>query len=75
MDGCEWAQWGSITLTHKKTRQKETLYTRKMGHHGIISVHLWPGKFPKIDMCVDGHTGTRGSQVGEDEVGWVLGTC
>ena len=48
-----------------------------MGHQGIISVHSWSGKFRKVDMCacVEGHKGTRGTQVGEDEFGWAQDTC
>ena len=48
-----------------------------MGHQGIISAHLWSGKFHKVDMCecVDGHKGTRGTQVGEDEFEWAQDTC
>ena len=45
-----------------------------MVHQGMISVHLWQGKFPKIDMCVwTDIQGQEGTQVGEDEFGWVQG--
>ena len=50
-----------------------------MGHQGIISTHLWSGKFHKVDMCVcvwtDIKGQVRGTQVGEDEFGWAQDTC